>query len=540
MKENSVRLKIFLVKPENIDATDLIKEPSERSTGAKFIKKQIYDNTLYYKQSYESVPKWYTNFLGQDDREIFSSSVSAFFFYTIKAKGQKVKFAIVFGGGESGLSLEKFDDSFGLRIALNLADSFLNIKKDNISTTLSKTREQAVRGQGVTSFGIDFEKDMLNGVTVKPKENSISVGNITGAMSVSIAKPLEYSELDDLLQECYRISNLSDYQREYPFINNIKEITQDKNLIEELNNEILRLFNLRDSSRVWLSVPEFIDWTENISYTYSWGRSKNAKKTEEFEVTSENAYHFLDEFEDEIKIEQFSDFKKAKIIPLGVSGREYDPWTFEDCLYAHIDFKGNQYVYSNKKYYKVNKDYVETVNKRFNSIGVLPPLPDFTKTSSENQYILDICKDDERLIMMDQKCEFIQTKIEICDIFDKEQKLFIHLKKYASSAVLSHLFSQAFVSADIFADIAYRQIFLNRLKQEDENFIMDEHKENYSVAIGIITQEVLDEGKHANLPFFSRLNLVSTIEKIQKLGYKNVNVMYIHSSAPLYNKKNSE
>ena len=63
MKENSVRLKIFLVKPENINATDLIKEDNERSNSSKFELKEFQDNILYYKKSRTSVPKWYSDFL---------------------------------------------------------------------------------------------------------------------------------------------------------------------------------------------------------------------------------------------------------------------------------------------------------------------------------------------------------------------------------------------------------------------------------------------------------------------------------------------
>ena len=531
-KVRNTRLKIFLVKPENTNSDELIKKETSRS---KFNTKEIHSDTLYYKESHISVPRWYKEFLGQTDDKIYSAGVSAFFLHTVKINDNFVKFAIVFGNGESGLNLEMFDDSFGLRIALNLAEEFLNIKKDNISTTLSKTREQAVRGQSVSSFGIDFEKDMLNGVTVKPKENSISIGNITGAMSVSISKPLEFSDLDDLLKECYKISEKKDYQTNYPFINNIKEIKQDKNTIYKINNEILRLFNERDTSRVWICVPDIIEWDEYVDYTYSWGRSTVVQDEILSEITIEHAHHFIDKNKDVVKFEKFSDFKKANITPNKTSGQESDAWTFEDCLYAHIELDGHQYVLSNKKYYQIDKDYVQEVNNRFNALVAVDPLPDYTQTAKESVYIQTVCnKHADDYVVMDQKCVTIQTKIEICDIFDKTLKRFIHIKKYGSSAVLSHLFSQAFVSADLFADNSTRKMMLHKMQQESSAIDNDEQKSNYSVVIAIITREQVAEGQHAKLPFFSKLNLVSTVEKIQKLGYKSVGVMYINATAPLY------
>lgn len=536
-KESNTRLKIYLVKDENVDDLDLIKDESSSRSIKDYEQKSLYNDVLYYKKSINSVPKWYKEFLQQTDGKVFSASVSAFFFHDIFIKDKKIKFAIVFGGGDNALNLEKFDDSFGLRIALNLADEFLNIKKDNISTTQSKTREQAVRGQRVTSFGIDFEKDMLNGVTVKPKNNNISVGNISGAMSVSIALPITYSDLDRVLVECYNISQLDDYQKEFPYINNIKEIKQDKTLISELKNIIVKLFNDKEEAKVWLSVPEFIDWTDTINYDFSWGRSNNPPTKKFFDVNSTNAYSFIEFYQDVININDFSDFKKIKITPHTVSGRTHDSWTLEDCLYAHIEYNNKEYVYNNKRFYQVNSDYVKRVNESFNKLGTIEPLMDFTETKPENLYIKDVCNGNDDYVLMDQKLEQIQTKIEICDIFDKKNKRFIHIKKYGSSAVLSHLFSQAFVSADIFADKLYSKKIIDRLIQEDNAVENDIDKTNYSVTIAIITKENVEIGKHANLPFFSKVNLVSTVDKIQKIGYKNVDVMYIHSTTDLYNKK---
>lgn len=523
-KEIGFRFKIFLVKDECIN--DEIKKESERSI--PFQSKNIDNIMLYYRQSNMTVPKWYREFLKQNDSNtVFSSSVSAYFCKKLMIDNEKKKFVIAFGGGESGFNLEKFDEKFGLRIALNLADSFVNLRKNNISTTMSKTREQAVKGQSVSSFGIDFEKDMVEGVTVLPKENSISNSNITGAMSVSVAKNINIDQLDDLLKECYRISCLKDYEKEFPFINNITEIKQNKALIEQLNNIILDKFNTKDTSRVWLSVPEFIEWDDVTGYIFHWNRYESCEN----ELTSENAYHFLET--NKLKVESFSDFKKYKIISESATHQQDKAWSFEECLYAQIEYDGKQYVYNNKKYYEIKNDYVEEINNRFNQLPVESPLPDNTKVQPEADYIKEICADKTK-ILLDQKCIRINTPIEICDIFDKNSKAFIHIKKYASSSVLSHLFSQAYVSADLFADALCQRIMLNKMKEADDSFVDDSDKQIYSIIIAIMTVKALQANEHCELPFFSKLNLVSTIEKIRKLGFKSVKVMYIYSSAPLY------
>ena len=217
-KNNAIRLKIFKAKEEISNVYELLKHSVRgRSFETKNVNEEI---ILYYKQSRPNIPKWYSTFLNlEDDIGLFSSYVSAFFFKKIKIDDKYIIFAFTFGGGENGLNLENFDETFGLRIALNLADSFVNIRKDNISTTQSKIREQAIKGQKVNSFGIDFEKDMLNGITVIPINNSISESNISGSISLSVAKTINLNELNDFLKECYKISENKQYEERYPFIN---------------------------------------------------------------------------------------------------------------------------------------------------------------------------------------------------------------------------------------------------------------------------------------------------------------------------------
>ena len=75
-----------------------------------------------------------------------------------------------------------------------------------------------------------------------------------------------------------------------------------------------------------------------------------------------------------------------------------------------------------------------------------------------------------------------------------------------------------------------------KLKSQNDKVEDDYDIAHYSVNLAIITKEKVN-GTHANLPFFSKINITSTIEKIVNMGFKKVAVMYIHSSVPLYNTK---
>lgn len=525
---NAVRLKIFKAKEEIRDISDLLKKVVRgRPYETKNVNKEI---ILYYKQSLQNIPKWYSTFLNlEDDIGLFSSYVSAFFFKEVKIDDKNIIFAFTFGGGESGLNLENFDESFGLRIALNLAESFVNIRKDNISTTQSKIREQAIKGQTVNSFGIDFEKDMLYGVTVIPVQNSISESNISGSISLSVAKTINLNELDDFLIECYTISENKQYEERYPFINRIKEVKNNSTLIEKINSAIVSNFNNRDRGRVWFSSPDFIDWEEIVHYELIY---KGISKT-----ISEICVEAIDEIIKEKKhsIDEIKDFRNIKIQPVLASKSSDEEWSALDCLYAQVVVDGKTYVFNNKRYYEIDDDYEQSINEKFNQLTIEDSLDEFTKTEREEDYIKGICKKNDSLVLMDQKTITINTPIEICDIFNISNKTFIHIKKYASSAVLSHLFSQAYVSADIFTSQEGKNKFLEKLKSQNDKVEDDYNITHYGVNLAIITKEKLN-GTHVNLPFFSKINIISTVEKIQNMGFGKVAVMYIHSSVPLYKK----
>jgi len=524
-KKDGTRLKILLVKQECFDDT-LIKE----SARARSFDNMDLDNgiKLYYREMKYSIPKWYKKFLAQHDEKVkVASGVAAFFFRTIeleKEDGTKeqIKFAICFGGGDAGLNLEKFDDKFGLRIALNLGKSFVNVTKDNISTTQSKTREQAVKPMGMTSFGIDFEKDMVTGVTVIPHANELTEANITGNILLSISTENDLDELDDLLAKCYELSLREDYAKIYPFIKNIVEIDRDKDLIARIDAEVIKAFNAKETDKVWISVPEAIEWTDITGYVIFSGN----KEWDCYELDSRNVYAYLENYG--TVITSVKDLKRIKVAIETVTGSMQDiEWSLNECLYAQIDLDGNRYVLNNKKYYQIDKNYVESVEKRFNKIDITPALPKSDKHKIEKDYIEDICKDDGNLILMDRKLVTIRTQFEICDILNKEDKTFIHLKKYGASSVLSHLFAQAFNSADLFASAIERADMIAKIREQDATFDGDDNRNNYGVILGIIAKKEPAAGKHLQMPFFSKMNMVATKERIEKLGYKFVKIMYI-------------
>jgi len=300
------------------------------------------------------------------------------------------------------------------------------------------------------------------------------------------------------------------------------EIDRDKELIARIDAEIVKAFNAKETDKVWISVPEEIEWTDITGYVIFSGN----KEWDCFDLSSRHVYEFLENYG--VMIASVKDLKRIKVAIETVTGSMQDiEWSLDECLYAQIDLDGNRYVLNNKKYYQIDKDYVAKVEKRFSEIDIAPSLPKSDKHKAEKEYIEDICKDDGDLILMDRKLVTIRTQFEICDILNKKDKTFIHLKKYGASSVLSHLFAQAFNSADLFASSAERVDMIAKIKDQDTAFDGDENRYNYGVILGIIAKKEPAAGEHLQMPFFSKMNMVATKDRIEKLGYKFVKAMYI-------------
>ena len=101
-------------------------------------------------------------------------------------------------------------------------------------------------------------------------------------------------------------------------------------------------------------------------------------------------------------------------------------------------------------------------------------------------------------------------RIELCDVLTKEGD-FIHVKKYAGSSVLSHLFNQGLVSGELLKNNS-------RFKEKAEEKInrkLDELN-GKKIIFGIITKKY----DNFNMPFFSKVSLNNVRRRLIGFGYE--------------------
>jgi uncharacterized protein (TIGR04141 family) len=165
---------------------------------------------------------------------------------------------------------------------------------------------------------------------------------------------------------------------------------------------------------------------------------------------------------------------------------------------------------------------MDSVNNDFQKyLSRTPPiiLPNST-TDIEDEYNKSVNAQDGNYCLMDKKMIYYgggYSKIEFCDLYHINKVLF-HVKIYGGSAVLSHLFNQAFVSSELFcSDEKFRTDVNNMLDSSHKiQNVSSVDCRDYSIVLGILSNSV----KPLNIPFFSKVSLRNVWKQIESFGYK--------------------
>ena len=536
-EEEKFRFKIFLVKDEFIDSP-YIKDESELESFC------VNGNTISYKRLTGKDPKWFTNFFGQESHGCFQTGIRGFFERKIQISDEKmVKFVITFGGAESLLDLNNFDSTFGRRIALNVENGFYQIKRDKISTTQSKTREDVVKIKNIGDFDIQYGLDLITSVIVKPKDDFFIQNKITGSNFVSFSFACTLDNIDELLINCYKESCKSEYLQKYDWIERIQEVVNNDLLIDKIKEEAFKTYMNRDFSKFWIAIKDVFDW-ENVSgFTIRHSRNRKLAYSSQ-DIDIDQFTQFITN--NNISIESLNDFKNFKVDITFSADSEtisQDYWSLFDCIYCEVQIENSNYVINGGKFYKIDTSYCNKINQEFEALVPIQPYPENSKTQREDEYINELCneinyKDD--LVNLDKVFVKFDDNIEICDIYDKKNKAFVHIKKDGASAHLSHLYAQAKVSARILCDNS-NIAEINKVYKEKRNFELEPfNKNDVKIIMAIISNKKIDSTGKINLPFFSKINSILSKNEIERMGFTNVKFMFIHSSVPLNDKSRDQ
>lgn len=512
-KQDNRKLSVYLMKKEYQDFASVVKgRPDEHGVkhGARTV------GNLYVKALRGHCPAWFSLFNGsvQDDLrdKLNNRLVSAAFL--LKRKGRI--FAITFGYGRSLLQQGTWEERFGLIVVLNSIDreKIRVIERKNLDTMLTQTRTQTSRKCAIEEFNLDVQQILLKAVLGEPREKTFA-SSISGADALSITSQVTLDTIETKCDELLRAFNRQDYQKEFPWVNNLSEVT-NKQKVEELNQEILRRVKAGEENRLFLAVPDMVDWTSIVGFKF--------RDSDDEIHTDLSLPDFLNTVRNpETLTCQY--LRQRRVFQIHADTGVAEPrWSVYHCLNCEVAGDGKMYILTESKWYEVNASFVAQINERVKKVVTDNIHLVAGKDEKEAEYCQRLHKSNKsHYALMDGKMIWHgggHSQMEFCDLFTKDNKL-LHLKRYAGSSVLSHLFTQGANSAKAFiSDTDFRKK-VNSLLPKSHRFDPSRTpiSKNYKIVFGIISKSAHDVPE--NIPFFSKITLTRVAEELSRImGYK--------------------
>lgn len=525
MKNN---ISIYLIKKEFDDFSNIL------DGNRAILKEYNKDSIVYYCKSYSKEPDWLNGFfpdIKSDDLK--TSNARAVLLKRIYFDGSFSRiFAITFGYGKNMLKNNVYEEQFGLKIVLNTinANEIRKISKTDIGKNYKQSQEQMPIASSINDFSFEVETDLAKFVTGRSKDEIFGNSIVTGGDIFNLTVDKDINNIDELLKHCYKKYCEDTYKNNFPWLDNIK-LVKDEKLINELNDEAVKTLNNRDFDKIWIAIPEVIDWTE-IKYLYISGQ-KNKK--EEMQDLDNNV--FIESFSD-ATIENFSQIRNKHILAMSAKNDEepYKEWSGVKCLVGSIKYKGTIYAINSGSWFAIDKNFSEEVEKAYEGIGISKlELMDCPSDCNEDKYIELLVSNDESMYKIHKyNIPFgggSGNAIEPCDVAKDKNLVFI--KKNGGSQYLSHLFFQTIDACEALKDVSFREKFIEKLEKDGIKDLINKDtfaSNEYTIVCAIINKY---NNNRPHIPFFSKASIKYAAQIIKNLGYnfeiKNIKIIDTNS-----------
>lgn len=515
--DKKLRLTVFLIKPEFTNARDFIKAPGFEWVP---VEDEDYPGMLICRGNFRSVPSWVSIFEDVDGFPIEEmKTIGSKALYTINVDNRW--FCFTFGHARHLIDEDAVERNFGLVVALNLGDpeAIKAIDKTSISHVALQSREQAARDIAIESFEFDTEIDLLKSITAKTRKvNGAEQETYSGRDSVSVYTEVSLDTLPLIAQRLLRAYRSKRYKKRYPWIDKVTE-ERDLEIVRQLNDALLSCIGNARLTKIWLAVPEVLDWEEVEGFAFTHG-GRNIRRAGPI------LYGDLD-LEEWLRVVDLGEsitlkhLTQRRIFQLFKDARPPASWAVYRCLNAEIDLGIKKYILNDGAWYCIDQNYVSEINAFYAGLDSSSlSLPSFG-ASTEPVYLKSFDPEKFGFAYMDRKEIMIgggRSRVEFCDLFSKDGHM-VHVKRYGGSAVLSHLFNQAVVSADCFINEPTFRAELNSLlpvgyKLADVSSVPN--ASNYTVCLAIMSKESGD----LELPFFSKVSLKYAVRALRRMGFK--------------------
>ena len=506
-------LTIFLVK-SGLKEADVL--DGEASADCDKIDIRLGDRsvgTLYAKQTPITAPSWLKFFAGSASKHPRLSRASVSAAYITRAGGRL--FAIVFGQGRHLLRGGAYEERFGLRVTLNSVDpdSLRAVDVSTLDANPFHGTRQASREAALGEFGVNLDQDILRAVTGRPVDEKLGT-RMAGVDSLSVRVRVNLTTLPALLKRYLERSEDVGYREKFRWVDHVAEV-RDSLLEEQLFRELVRVI-AKNKGGAWAAIPERIDWTDFDSFRFG----SIAKGRAHDDITVNRMLDCLGG--ESVSLE----FLQHTFVYCMADGNPHPvhQWSFLKCLTAELKLDGSMYLLNAGKWYRISSDFVDEVNRDLNVLlPDSPPSLPVWGDEHEGAYNGRIAADSGgRLALMDQVMILhpgMPSPVEFCDLFSTDRQLF-HVKRYGQSSILSHLFMQGMVSAELLLSDAQFRLAVNaRLPPSHQ--LGDPNSRPLPSAYEVVFAIGSNEVGPLTLPFFSRVTLRNVVRSLtQSFGYR--------------------
>lgn len=505
-KERSNKISIYLIKKE-IKYDEILK-----SYAYNYVLMKNDNSTTYFYPTQKKEPNWLISYFKKNsgDFEISNSHAKVISLHRLVIEDEERVFAIPFGNGKNLLNDDVIEEQFGIKILLNSVktDGFRQLSVADYGSDHRTKNEQMPKKTNINEFGFDIYRDFLRKATAKSDEEIFNKNTITGGDLFSVTVPVNIENVDEFLLFCYKRYKSDKYKEEFSWLDNIREV-KEKRLKDCLNQELVRQINIHNFENIWMAVPEIIEWEKVRDFRFK--KSKDGYDDIELQ-------EFLNLFSTKT-INDVEILKNRKVYAMSLENDEIlYSWNIYNCLIAEIQYNGNVYCLNFGRWYRVDNDFVDRINKYYEQIPLCSKAYINAKSGeAEGEYNKRLQKTLNGSFLFDTFTVKLsgmgKSSIEVCDVLTKDKEL-IHVKKNGSSSNLSHLFSQAAVSGEALLDSKFRKEANNEIGKLafDEKFV----SADYKVILAIITKYKVDRPK---IPFFSKVSIRYAIEGLNRKGY---------------------
>lgn len=512
-KQSSWQLNVFLIRRDLREAEQIFDDIGSLETREITLQDATrrIPAVLYFQPRPLRLPPWASFFQGLFNINELPKVTSIPAVLLVPVDEQILAVAWSYGSGL--FKAGSYDPTFGLRVALNSVSRVRvrSYDKRRFDALFRQTREQSAREAKLEDFGIDAERDVIRKLAGNPADKTLGT-SMSGGAALSVAARFKHKEFVHYLRRIYRQSTRS-FIDEYPWLGRIEEMI-DSEIVETLDSYLDDA--LEDgSAQIWMSVPEIIDWSATRGFRF-------ILPTRSTTVFPDIDIIYLLQALDRAGKISVELLKSKNVEMLDEDDHCIKRWRLFNCINVELVVDAEAYVLSSGTWYKVDSDLTTEVDRQFDTLPRasldLPPYD--IKDEGEFEYNQRVAREaPSRFCCLDRDLIRFgggRNSFELCDLITNDGDL-VHVKRYGGSSVLSHLFAQGSISAEL---LMKRKSFRKNADGlvESKGFRIPPQKSFGGKNRRQLTYAII--GSEEYLPLFSKINLQNAVRGLSSYDWE--------------------